>query len=54
MQVPDEDTVWEVVDIQSMFGTEIHLKEELSKKKKLSEVLGQRGRVEWGKKGDGG
>jgi len=24
------------------------------KKKKLSEVLGQRGRVEWGKKGDGG
>ena len=33
MQVPDEDTVWEVVDTQSMFGTEIHLKEELSKKK---------------------
>ena len=32
MQVPDEDCVWEVVDTQSMFGIEIHLKEELSKK----------------------
>ena len=32
MQVPDEDRVWEVVDTQSMFGIEIHLKEELSKK----------------------